>query len=84
MGLLNFLGFKREKRSLENPAETPEGLADLLLSGTDMQASREEALTLPAVAACLQFITGAVSGMPVRMYRKMENGGKEEIDDYKD
>lgn len=83
MGLLNFLGFKREKRSLENPAETPEGLADLLLSGTDMQASREEALTLPAVAACLQFITGAVSGMPVRMYRKMENGGKEEIDDYR-
>lgn len=83
MGLLNFLGFKREKRSLENPAETPEGLADLLLSGTDMQASREEALTLPAVTACLQFITGAVSGMPVRLYRRMENGGKEEIEDYR-
>lgn len=83
MGLLNFLGFKREKRSLENPAETPEGLADLLLSGTDMQASREEALTLPAVTACLQFITGAVSGMPVRLYRRMGNGGKEEIEDYR-
>lgn len=83
MGLLNFLGFKREKRSLENPAETPEGLADLLQSGIDMQATREEAMTLPAVAACLQFITGAVSGMPVRMYRKMENGGKEEIEDYR-
>lgn len=83
MGLLNFLGFKREKRSLENPAETPEGLADLLLSGTDMQASRKEVLTLPAVTACLQFITGAVSGMPVRLYRRMENGGKEEIEDYR-
>lgn len=83
MGLLNFLGFKREKRSLENPAETPDGLADLLLSGTDMQASREEALALPAVTACLQFITGAVSGMPVRLYRRMENGGKEEIEDYR-
>jgi len=83
VGLLNFLGFKREKRSLENPAETPEGLADLLQSGIDMQATREEAMTLPAVAACLQFITGAVSGMPVRMYRKMENGGKEEIEDYR-
>lgn len=83
MGLLNFLGFKREKRSLENPAETPEGLADLLLSGTDMQASRKEVLTLPAVTACLQFITGAVSGMPVRLYRRMANGGKEEIEDYR-
>lgn len=83
MGLLNFLGFKREKRSLENPAETPEGLADLLLSGTDMQASRKDVLTLPAVTACLQFITGAVSGMPVRLYRRMENGGKEEIEDYR-
>lgn len=83
MGLLNFLGLKREKRSLENPTQTPEGLADLLLSGTDMQASREEVLTLPAVTACLQFITGAVSGMPVRLYRRMENGGKEEIQDYR-
>lgn len=83
MGLLNFLGFKREKRSLENPAETPEGLADLLQSGIDMQTTREETMTLPAVAACLQFISGAVSGMPVRLYRKMENGGKEEIDDYR-
>lgn len=83
MGLLNFLGFKREKRSLENPAETPEGLADLLLSGTDMQASRKEVLTLPAVTACLQFITGTVSGMPVRLYRTRADGGKEEVEDYR-
>ena len=86
MSLLSFLGFKKEdeeKRSLENPAETPEGLADLIQADIDMRATREEALTLPAVASCLQFIAGAVSGMPVRLYRKMEDGGKEEIDDYR-
>lgn len=52
MGLLNFLGLKKEKRSLENPTETLEGLMDLLQGGIDMRATREETLTLPAVAAC--------------------------------
>lgn len=83
MNILNFLGLKKENRSLENPTETPEGLADLFQGGIDMQATREEAMSLPSVSACLEFITGAISGMPVRLYRRRDDGGKEEIEDYR-
>ena len=40
-------------------------------------------MTLPAVASSLQFIAGAVSGMPVRLYRTRADGGKEEVEDYR-
>lgn len=83
MRILNFLSRKKEKRSLENPAETPEGLADLLWDGIDMHATRPEVMSMPAVASCLQFICGAVADMPVRLYRRREDGGKEEVNDYR-
>lgn len=81
MGFLDF--FKRENRSLENPGATLSDFQDFLDGKTDMQCSRKQAITLPAVAASLQFVAGAVSGMPVRLYRTRADGGKEEVEDYR-
>jgi HK97 family phage portal protein len=81
MGLLDF--FKGEKRSLENPAASLSDFQDIVHGTTTMQCTREQAMTLPAVASCLQFIAGAVSGMPVRLYRTRTDGGKEDVDDYR-
>ena len=80
MGFLDF--FKGEKRSLENPAASLSDFQDFVAGETAMQCTKQ-AMTLPAVASSLQFIAGAVSGMPVRLYRTRADGGKEEVEDYR-
>ena len=81
MGFLDF--FKGEKRSLENPAASLSDFQDFVAGETAMQCTKGQAMTLPAVASSLQFIAGAVSGMPVRLYRTRADGGKEEVEDYR-
>lgn len=73
--------FPIEERAETKVSESGSG-AELLaavLSGCRVTA--DTAMQVPAVARCVNMIAGAVAMLPVRMYRKGEDGKPQEIND---
>lgn len=75
---------KPENRNLENPT-APVSANDFLqvMGWGDLFASSgvtvnvDTALGVPAVWAAVNFISGTIAGLPLQVYRKMPDGGRE-------
>lgn len=78
MGLFN----RKQKR--EEPVADPRDMVnDVLLRAmlADEPVTREMAMTIPAVAQCVDFISGAIASMPVKLYRITKGKIYEQSDD---
>lgn len=76
MGLFDFI----KKRDTPLPVTTPEVndvLLQALINGEPI--TREKAMTLPAVAGAVDFISNMVASMPVKLY-KYKSGKVEEVE----
>lgn len=70
MKILNFLNNRKSKTRAKNEEIVPpvdDVLLSALLNGETI--TREKALTLPAVAGAVDFITNMIATMPVKLYR---------------
>lgn len=76
MGIFNFM----KKRDTEIPITTPE-VNDVLLQAliNGEAITKEKAMTLPAVAGAVDFISNMIASMPVKLYR-YKNGRIEEVE----
>lgn len=45
--------------------------------------TKKQALDIPAVSASLDFIGGTIAGLPIKLYKKMDNVTQEITDDYR-
>lgn len=75
--------FKREKREeILNENKTDDVLLRAVLNGINI--GRDEALAIPMVSSCVDFICNTFAQIPFKLYKETEKDGKkktEEIDD---
>lgn len=78
--MFNF--FKKEKRSTENDviADVLNGLSPLLNSKT---ITKQQAMSIPVVTKSVNWIASAISGLPIKMYKRTDKGYVEVYDDYR-
>lgn len=74
--------FKTEKRLSDNEiiADIAEGIAPGTASNI---INRQQALSIPAVAKAVDWISSTIAGLPIKMYRKTDSGFVEVYDDYR-
>lgn len=72
---------KKESRATE--AEVLADIAEGFTPSTTTAKTRADALSIPAVATAVDWISGAISGLPIRMYKKTDSGYQEIFDDYR-
>ena len=65
--------FKKKKEQREFSLE------DFFASNTTI--TKSEALTIPAITACVNFITGIISGLPINLYQRKTDGSTNIIAD---
>lgn len=82
MGMLELILGKQESRSDDTGrmVNTDTVSADLLklLSNPD-QMTKEKALQIPTVRACIDLIAGTIARLPIRLYKKDSVGDPEEV-----
>lgn len=82
MALFDFLKRRNEPEPTPTPEPTPQPtpqqgmivddvLLKALLDGTPI--TREQAMTVPAVSAAVDFISSTIASMPVKLYKKVES-----------
>lgn len=78
--MFNFL--KKEKRSTENDviADVLNGLSPLVNGKT---ITKQQAMSIPAVTKSVNWIASAISGLPIKMYKRTDKGYVEVYDDYR-
>jgi HK97 family phage portal protein len=77
---------KAENRNLENPT-APVSANDFLqimgwgdlASSSGVVVNVDTALGVPAVWAAVNFIAGTIAGLPLQVYRKLPDGGREKV-----
>jgi HK97 family phage portal protein len=80
MGLFDFMKKRDSETTTTTPVTTPEindVLLQALLNGEAI--TREKAMTLPAVAGAVDFISNMIASMPVKLY-KYKQGKVEEVE----
>ncbi len=70
--------FKRSNDA-EILADIAEGYAPI----STATKTRQDALSIPAVATAVDWIAGAIASLPIRMYKATESGYQEVFDDYR-
>jgi HK97 family phage portal protein len=62
-----------------------EELSDVLRGGLigSTTITKAQALDIPAVSASLDFISGTIAGLPIKLYKKTDNATQEVTDDYR-
>lgn len=80
MTLFNW--FKKEKRSTENDviADVLNGLSPLVNGKT---VTKQQAMSIPVVTKSVNWIASAISGLPIKMYKRTNKGYVEVYDDYR-
>jgi len=78
MGFLDRLEIRNDSNTISSPAE----LEELLRLGSNVTAAGRRvtprsALGSSPVWAAIELLAGSISGMPVHMYRRLDNDGKE-------
>ena len=68
---------KKEERAIEDPAEQVDEVLLQALLGRQT-VTKEEALSIPSVKSCINFISSAVSMLPIKLYEE-KDGRAEEI-----
>ena len=86
MGFLDFIKRKQEIRADTEPKPEQEGVTgvnDILLRSliTSSEMTKEKALELPTVQACLGIITATITRLPIKLYRKKKDQSVEIVDD---
>lgn len=83
MNIWPFGKHKEEVRADTNPETGQVVESDLLLSALlgKTVVTKEKALEVPTVQACINLIAGTISSLPVNLYRKGEDGKVEEVRD---
>lgn len=78
--MFNF--FKKEKRSTENDviADVLNGLSPLVSGKT---ITKQQAMSIPVVTKSVNWIASAISGLPIKMYKRTDKGYVEVYDDYR-
>lgn len=78
--MFNF--FKKEKRSIENDviADVLNGLSPLVNGKT---ITKQQAMSIPVVTKSVNWIASAISGLPIKMYKRTDKGYVEVYDDYR-
>lgn len=78
--MFNFL--KKEKRSTENDviADVLNGLSPLTNGKT---ITKQQAMSIPVVTKSVNWIASAISGLPIKMYKRTDKGYVEVYDDYR-
>lgn len=78
--MFNF--FKKEKRSTENDviADVLNGLSPLVNGKT---ITKQQAMSIPVVTKSVNWIASAISGLPIKMYKRTDKGYVEVYDDYR-
>lgn len=78
--MFNF--FKKEKRSAENDviADVLNGLSPLVNGKT---ITKQQAMSIPVVTKSVNWIASAISGLPIKMYKRTDKGYVEVYDDYR-
>lgn len=78
--MFNF--FKKEKRSTENDviADVLNGLSPLV-NGKNI--TKQQAMSIPVVTKSVNWIASAISGLPIKMYKRTDKGYVEVYDDYR-
>ena len=74
-------GKKKEERSVMDM----DNFSEYLRSGSadDYYITKSEALNIPAVAAAVEFVSGTISTLPVKLFRKTDGETKEVENDYR-
>ena len=74
--------FKKEKRSTENDviADVLNGLSPLVNGKT---ITKQQAMSIPVVTKSVNWIASAISGLPIKMYKRTDKGYVEVYDDYR-
>ena len=82
-GVLKIGLFKKKKRKQEIRADTAQNGEQIILTffGITGELTREAALSIPTVSACINKIGETISRLPVKLYRKDEEQVKEIFDD---
>lgn len=73
-----FNRFMKKRDTTVNINDVDDVLLRAIISGSAI--TREDALTIPAVSANVDFISGTIASMPIKLY-KTKNGHVEEVDD---
>lgn len=78
--MFNF--FKKEKRSAENDviADVLNGLSPLVNGKT---ITKQQAMSIPVVTKSVNWIASAISGLPIKMYKRTDKGYVEVYNDYR-
>lgn len=78
--MFNFL--KKEKRSTENDviADVLNGLSPLVNGKT---ITKQQAMSIPVVTKSVNWIASAISGLPIKMYKRTDKGYVEVYEDYR-
>lgn len=78
--MFNFL--KKEKRSAENDviAYVLNGLSPLVNGKT---ITKQQAMSIPVVTKSVNWIASAISGLPIKMYKRTDKGYVEVYNDYR-
>lgn len=71
--------FKRDNTEAEILADIAEGYAPT----SDKPRTRQDALSIPAVATSIDWISGTIASLPIRMYKATKSGYQEVYDDYR-
>ena len=71
--------FKRSNTEAEVLADIAEGYTP----STQEVKTRQDALSIPAVATSIDWIAGTIASLPIRMYKATESGFQEVYDDYR-
>ena len=71
-----------EERAETKVSEGGSGAELLAAALSGCRVTADTAMQVPAVARCVNMIAGAVAMLPIRMYRKGEDGKPQEITTY--
>lgn len=77
-----FNWFKKENRSTENDviADVLNGISPLINGKT---ITKQQAMSIPVVTKSVNWIASAISGLPIKMYKRTNKGYVEVYDDYR-
>ena len=70
--------FMKKRETTVDINDVDDVLLRAIISGSAI--TREDALTIPAVSANVDFISGTIASMPIKLYKR-KNGHVEEVDD---
>lgn len=84
MSILERLGIRTEARNVQDPTKTVSAgdffqwlTGGIGIASSDVLVNEDTAMTVPAVWAAVNFLSGTLAGLPLKVYRKTKDGREE-------